>query len=122
LIHRFANQSIAVQTDLFYKKLEEITQATPVEYRATSAKHSRRTTCRSCPPTTPFTLAPQRRMSDALHLLVLFIASRRYLDKESCSGVASLHFDQIHNLKDDLISVNCLPQDNLTDVSAAIEL
>jgi hypothetical protein len=51
----------------------------------------------------------------------IYLASRKQLRKESCSGIARLHFDQIHNLKDDLILVNCLPQKNLTHASAEIE-
>ena len=43
----------------------------------------------------------------------VYLASRKRLPREHCSGLARLHFDQIHDLKDDLIF--------LPDTSAAIE-
>jgi hypothetical protein len=50
----------------------------------------------------------------------VYLASRKILSKEHCSGIARLHFDQIHELKD-LISVGSLPTETLLDASAAIE-
>jgi hypothetical protein len=44
----------------------------------------------------------------------IYLASRKRLPREHCSGLARLHFDQIHQLKDDLIF--------LPDAFAAIEL
>ena len=43
----------------------------------------------------------------------VYLASRKRLPREHCSGLARLHFDQIHDLKDDLIF--------LPDTSAAIK-
>ncbi|KAG9232488.1 hypothetical protein BJ875DRAFT_514420 [Amylocarpus encephaloides] len=51
----------------------------------------------------------------------IYLASRTRLNREDCSGIARLHFDQIHNLKDDLISIGRLPGENIADASAAIE-
>ncbi|KAG9228671.1 hypothetical protein BJ875DRAFT_489637 [Amylocarpus encephaloides] len=50
----------------------------------------------------------------------VYLASRKKLCREYCSGIASLHFDQIHKLKVDLISVEFLQVDGVTDPSAAI--
>jgi hypothetical protein len=44
----------------------------------------------------------------------IYLVSRKRLLREHCSGLARLHFDQIHRLKDDLIF--------LPDTFAAIEL
>jgi hypothetical protein len=51
---------------------------------------------------------------------VVYLASRKWLSKEHCSGIARLHFDQIHELKD-LISAGSLPTETPLDASAAIE-
>ena len=51
----------------------------------------------------------------------VYLASRKRLQREHCSGIARLHFDQIHNLKDDLIFAGLLPTQTLPDAAAAIE-
>ncbi|KAN0089256.1 hypothetical protein V8E51_019516 [Hyaloscypha variabilis] len=51
----------------------------------------------------------------------VYLASRKRLQREHCSGIARLHFDQIHNLKDDLIYVASPPTQALPDAAAAIE-
>lgn len=50
----------------------------------------------------------------------VYLASRKRLSKDHCSGIARLHFDQIHELKD-LISIGLLPTETLLDASAVIE-
>jgi hypothetical protein len=51
----------------------------------------------------------------------VYLASRKRLQKEHCSGIARLHFDQIHNLKDDLRCVGFLPTQTLPNAATAIE-
>ena len=51
----------------------------------------------------------------------VYLASRKQLCQDSCSGVARLHFDQIHKLKDDLVSLKCPPQQDSAEAFAAIE-
>jgi hypothetical protein len=51
---------------------------------------------------------------------IVYLASQKRLSKEHCSGIARLHFDQIHELKD-LISVGSQPTETLLKASAAIK-
>lgn len=51
----------------------------------------------------------------------VYLATQKKLPKEHCSGIARLHFDQIHNLKDNLIFVDLFPAHSLTDASAVLE-
>ena len=49
------------------------------------------------------------------------LASQKWLRKEHCSSIARLHFDQIHNLKDHLISAGLRSGEGLPGASVAIE-
>ncbi|CAG8977995.1 hypothetical protein HYALB_00000664 [Hymenoscyphus albidus] len=51
----------------------------------------------------------------------IYLASQKRLCKEHCSGIARLHFNQIHKLKDDLIFVRFLPPETLPSASAVVE-
>ncbi|KAH8799401.1 hypothetical protein F5884DRAFT_121409 [Xylogone sp. PMI_703] len=51
----------------------------------------------------------------------IYLASRKVLQKEHCSGIARRHFDQIHTLKEDLVLLNLSPTCNLFDTSTALE-
>ena len=52
---------------------------------------------------------------------VVYLASRKTLPKEYCSGIARIHFDQIHNLKDALIFVDLPPTHTTPDAATVIE-
>jgi hypothetical protein len=51
----------------------------------------------------------------------VYLASRKRLQREHCSGIARLHFNQIHNSKDDLIFAGLLPIQTIPGAAAAIE-
>lgn len=51
----------------------------------------------------------------------VYLASRKRLSREHCSGIARLHFDQIYYLKDDLIAVGLRSPKGLSYISIAIE-
>ena len=52
----------------------------------------------------------------------VYLASQKRLPREHCSGIARLHFDQIHDLKEDLIFVGLRSTEDLPHASAAIEM
>lgn len=51
----------------------------------------------------------------------VYLASQKRLLKEHCSGIARLHFEQIHNLKESLMFVDLFPAHSFPDASAALE-
>jgi len=52
---------------------------------------------------------------------IVYLISRRRLQREHCSGIALLYFDQTHNFKDDLIFAGLLPTQALPGAAAVIE-
>lgn len=51
----------------------------------------------------------------------VYLGSQKRLAKEHCSGIARLHFEQIHNLKESLMFVDLFPAHNFSDASAVLE-
>jgi hypothetical protein len=51
----------------------------------------------------------------------VYLGSQKRLPKEHCSGIARLHFEQIHNLKESLMFVDLFPAHNFPDASAVLE-
>lgn len=52
----------------------------------------------------------------------VYLASQKRLPRKHCSGIARLHFDQIHDLKEDLISAGLRSTQDLPHASVAIEM
>jgi len=50
----------------------------------------------------------------------VYLVSQKRLPREHCSGIARLHFDQIHYLKEDFISIGLRSTENPRHTSAAI--
>jgi hypothetical protein len=51
----------------------------------------------------------------------VYLATQKRLPREHCSGIARLHFDQIHHLKEELVFVGLRSTKDLPLASAAIE-
>ncbi len=51
----------------------------------------------------------------------VYLASKKRLPKGHCSGIARLHFNQIHKLKSSLLSVDLPPAHTISDASTVVE-